>query len=66
MRSFSTSSQMTPAVVATLKKAGVRYAFGYISIGEDDAPNPVNGNGEAIVPENRGIASFRPPGKSRP
>ena len=60
------SSQMTPAVVATLKKAGVRYVFGYISIGEDDAPNPVNGNGEgpvfhngtAIVPENRGIASF--------
>ena len=44
----------------------VRYVFGYISIGEDDAPNPVNGNGEgpvfhngtAIVPENRGIASF--------
>src|SRR2546426_2617520 len=60
------STQMTPAVVASLKKAGVRYVFGYITIGEDDAPNPVNGNGEgpvfhngtAIVPENRGIASF--------
>ncbi len=60
------TTPVTPAVVAAVKKAGVRYVLAYITIGEDDETALIPGNGEgpvfhngaSIEQENKGVASF--------